>query len=138
MVRRKYCDWCKEEHDITRFQVTGVGGRRMDFCREAVEQYQTLVAERKAREESGAERMAEYSCKRHRQMAMAWPWWADNERIKEIYERAKIISIMSDVEHHVDHIIPLQNKSVCGLHVPWNLSIISARDNLKKSNSFEP
>lgn len=38
---------------------------------------------------------------------------------------------------HLDHVIPLQNKHVCGLHVAWNLDVIPSRDNLEKSNKFE-
>jgi len=56
--------------------------------------------------------------------------------IDHIYEQAALLRFLG-YDVHVDHIIPLQGKSVSGLHVPWNLQIIPAYDNRSKSNKFE-
>ena len=67
----------------------------------------------------------------------ATPSWVDLEVIASIYaEAAKLRSAGEDV--HVDHIVPLRGSNVCGLHVPWNLRIIPAEDNLKKGNRLHP
>lgn len=67
----------------------------------------------------------------------AMPLWlsrADQQIIKDIYKTCKTLTKSTGIEYHVDHIIPLQGENVCGLHVPWNLQILTKNENLKKSN----
>lgn len=52
-----------------------------------------------------------------------------------IYKKCRELNI-ENKEYHVDHIIPIKNEIICGLHVPWNLQIIKKEDNLKKSNKL--
>jgi hypothetical protein len=70
--------------------------------------------------------------------SMAQPVWLttpQHEEIADMYKQAKELeAIFFNRKFHVDHIIPLQGKDVCGLHVPWNLQILTAEENHRKSN----
>jgi hypothetical protein len=65
------------------------------------------------------------------------PKWLSEEQkqeIKNFYWLSKDLRATTGEEYHVDHIIPLTGKGVCGLHVPWNLQVLPKDLNLSKHN----
>ena len=67
--------------------------------------------------------------KRMRTETEATPPWADIDKICEMYaNRPK--------GFHVDHIIPLRGKNVCGLNVHYNMQYLSAKENMSKGNKL--
>jgi hypothetical protein len=79
---------------------------------------------------------------REAQKLNACPPWAKNAQVKrEIlshYLHAQWLETVTGIAMHVDHIVPLQNDFVCGLHVPANLMVLSADDNVSKSCYWWP
>jgi 5-methylcytosine-specific restriction endonuclease McrA len=65
---------------------------------------------------------------------LATPPWADIEAINEIYAECARVSQETGIQHHVDHIVPLRGRYVTGLHVHYNLQILEAQANRRKSN----
>lgn len=79
---------------------------------------------------------------RNRQLAelQRTPAWVDADElflISEAYALAILRTELTSVAWHVDHVIPLRGKRVSGLHVPLNLAVIPAIDNMRKHNSYD-
>jgi hypothetical protein len=74
--------------------------------------------------------------KRRAKLLNATPVWADFAAIQVEYDLADWCSKATGIKYHVDHIVPLQGKTICGLHVPNNLQVIPAKDNHVKHNKF--
>lgn len=68
----------------------------------------------------------------------ATPPWANKFFISEAYHLAKLRTQKFGFKWHVDHIVPLRSKIVCGLHVEHNLQVIPAIENLRKHNRIWP
>lgn len=65
-----------------------------------------------------------------------WLGILDQLKIIQFYnERDKLIKLIG-IKFHVDHIIPLNGETVSGLHVPWNLQILTSIENIRKSNKL--
>jgi hypothetical protein len=79
-----------------------------------------------------------YASKRRAALLMATPRWANMELIKQVYEEADKLTRCTGAPHHVDHIVPLMGKTVCGLHVHYNLRVITATENIRKKNKLLP
>ena len=76
--------------------------------------------------------------KRKAQKLNATVAWVNENKILAIYSRAQRKTKRTGKEYHVDHIVPLQNSNVCGLHCESNLRVILAKTNKVKNNSFTP
>jgi len=81
-----------------------------------------------------------YSRSKQMRRCQATPKWLTPEQLDQIemlYILADSFTRITGIKHHVDHIHPIKGNGVRGLHVPWNLQILSQSENCSKSNKFD-
>ena len=74
--------------------------------------------------------------RRHRQATPPWVTQDQKRVMRNLYLQAQRLTKITGERYVVDHIVPLISDEVCGLHVPWNLRVITQEENLKKSNKL--
>ena len=81
---------------------------------------------------------AELAAIQARRRAATPPWLTEEhlEEIRSFYAAAEAMSSAFGVKYEVDHIHPTGGKTLCGLHVPWNLQILTRPENRRKSNKL--
>jgi len=133
--RERHADAISERRKIQRLSQVELNSSRNKSWR--VKNKEKIQA--KVKENSGYH--AALAAKRRATKLNATPAWLTEEQLLEIKllylfvaERRKLTGL--DLE--VDHIVPLQGENVCGLHVPWNLQVLTASENASKGNRFNP
>ena len=74
------------------------------------------------------------AAKKHR--TPSWLTKEDLGKIESIYKEAQKRKEETGEVWHVDHIIPLQGENISGLHVPDNLQLLRAKENISKKNRY--
>lgn len=130
------CSRCKENKPEIEFfknksRKTGFGAY-CKSCELATKNPEVAKAKSKRYYEKFKQKSFAKSARYRASKLQATPPWLSKEMklsIDLVYERARSLK-----DHHVDHIVPLKGKNVCGLHVPWNLQILPSQENKMKYN----
>jgi hypothetical protein len=128
--RKTSTKWRSANIELARTRVLASKAKRAEYYREQGREWQ---------KDNPAKCRAKY--KRYMaQKQRAMPAWADDFLIQQFYdcctERNQLMT--GGQRWHVDHIVPLNGKTVCGLHVQDNLQVIPGLLNLSKANRFWP
>lgn len=92
---------------------------------------------RKSQKKLIYKRMPALAAKRRAQKLKATPPWFEENEVALLYAESAKLTQNTKVQHNVDHIVPLLNPKVCGLHCLENLQILTEVENKIKHNKFE-
>ena len=138
-ARRNARKWCAKNIDRTRAYGIKSYAKNREAQVESARQYRKQFPE-KANESTKKWRaankslVAAHGSAARARLLRATPSWVNIKDVAEIYQKRDEIAETTGMPHHVDHIVPLKNPLVCGLHVPWNLRVIPAKENQQKKN----
>lgn len=129
---RSYCKNCARKYKSTPTDP--------DYNKKYYEANKARIKQQtKSWSKSNSSKKAAINIKRHCAKSQRTPKWLtslDFNHIQMFYEVSAFLTKETGIKFEVDHIIPLQGKNVCGLHVPWNLQVITETDNIKKGNKY--
>lgn len=132
------CKDCGRDHDKNRYIQN-----KEEFSERYKKYYndtkEVLIGKVRHWQNNNRDKVNSTAAKRRASKLRATPKWLTKQHwieIEDIYWCAKETTRILGEPYEVDHIIPLLGSNVCGLHVPWNLQIISKKENCSKGNSF--
>ena len=97
-----------------------------------------MAACRQAWKDKNPFKVVESTSRRRAAKIDATPAWSDPQACAKVYALASALTELLGEPYHVDHVVPLRSPLVCGLHVPANLQVLPARENVVKGNRTWP
>lgn len=134
--------WVQSNRDSIKEKARAWGAANRDRKNEVAQRWRDAnrdvvrAAAKRARQKDPARECAKV-VRRQAAKISATPRWLSEQHhaeMRSIYQQASATSAFFGVKFHVDHAVPLRGVDVCGLHVPWNLQVIPALENHRKSN----
>lgn len=125
----------KQYRELTNYDFKGYAFKYKEENKEKLAKY------RKEYKTINRDKVNATNAKRRASRLLRTPQWLTDKHIEMIvyiYNDAMNKTCLTGINHHVDHIVPLQGKTVSGLHVPWNLQILPEHENISKSNKNWP
>lgn len=139
-ILRSHCKKCSSKQSTLRRQVRTGRKKSPKRTKEAQLAAQKTACKKFRSKPEYKAKHAATQARRRADKLQATPKWLteyQTEAIEVTYELAKHLSDVFGEKMSVDHIIPLKNKIVCGLHVPWNLQVMPKDVNSRKSNKLD-
>ena len=127
-IKRKVSEYVKQNKHKVYKRIKEWSQKNRDKCRYYAKNYYR----------NNPEKAVEKCALRRARKLSATPAWANDFFIQEIYHLAKLRTKHTGFKWHVDHIVPLKSKLVCGLHWEKNLQVIPAYQNISKCNLHWP
>jgi len=123
----KFCPRCEEIKPYAEYY-TNIKEKNnlQSYCKNCSTQYRIETYNKDPQKE-----IVQNSIRKRVRDSKQTPNWAEKQAITEFYRNRPN-------NCHVDHIIPLNGKNVCGLHILENLQYLTVEQNLKKNNKYEP
>lgn len=135
--RAKHLERCKKSE--ARWYKDNKERKRQAGLKWVANNYERFKEKQKSWYKQNLDKYASYSAKRRSVKLKATPPWLTEEHFELIfsfYQEAKRLQSIDGIERQVDHIMPLIHEDLCGLHVPWNLQVLTAVENNKKGNKL--
>lgn len=79
---------------------------------------------------------SQYNGRKRLSIKRATPSWADQHAIRKVYDERERLEKSMNMPLEIIHDIPLKGRIVCGLHVDYNISIVSRSLSRLRGNRF--